>query len=195
MPVILFNFSWMSLNILLAVAAVLLAYIFLKSKNKTIKVISGILWLLFLPNTIYLFTDMLHILYQWEQVQGFEKVIIAIQFAVLQVVGFTTFILAFRPFEVVLKWLKYQEKKKVYAIILFNFLIAFGIVLGRVERINSWDVFSGSERVLQAVINIVTSYELIGLTILFGLFCNFIYFLLRDPVFRSTIKFKSTLAK
>lgn len=159
------------------------------------KVIAGILWLLFLPNTIYLFTDMLHILYQWGQVQGIEKLFIALQFAILQVVGFVTFILAFRPFEVLLKWLRYQEKKKVYAIILFNFLIAFGIVLGRVERINSWDVFSGSEKVLQAVINIVTSFELIGLTILFGLFCNFIYFLLRDPVFRSTAKVKSSLAK
>lgn len=195
MPIILFNFSWMAFNVLLAVIPVVLAYFFVKARNKPLKVITGILWLLFLPNTIYLFTDMLHIMHQWEKVQGVEKVIVALQFLVLQVVGFVTFILSFRPFEVILKWLQYNEKKKLWATILFNFLIAFGIVLGRVERVNSWDVFVGHERILQAVINIFTSVELIGLTILFGLFCNFFYFLFRDPIFHSAAKLRSNLAK
>lgn len=195
MPIVFFNISWMSFNIFLAVVPVVLAYIFIKSQHKPLKVITGILWLLFLPNTIYLFTDMLHILYQWEMVRGWERVVVALQFAILQIVGFVTFILSFRPFEVILKWLRYNEKKKLWATILFNFLIAFGIVLGRVERVNSWDVFVGHERILQAVINIFTSIELIGLTILFGLFCNFFYFLFRDPIFHSTYKLKNSLAK
>lgn len=195
MPIILFNISWMAFNCLLAILPVLFAYIFLKTKNKPVKVTTGILWILFMPNTIYLFTDMLHILYQWELVQGWEKIVVALQFAILQIVGFVTFILSFRPFEIILRWLKYNEKKRLWATILFNFIIAFGIVLGRVERVNSWDVFVGSEKLLQAIINIFTSAELIGLTILFGLFCNFFYFLFRDPIFRSTIKLKSTLAK
>lgn len=138
---------------------------------------------------------MLHILYQWDNVQGWEKVVVASQFALLQFVGFVTFILSFRPFEVILQWLKYNEREKLWATVLFNFLIAFGIVLGRVERINSWDVFLGSEKLIQAIINIFTSIELIGLTILFGLFCNFFYFLFRDPIWRSTTKLKTSLAK
>lgn len=185
----------MSFNIFLAVVPVILAYIFINSQNKLLKVITGILWLLFLPNTIYLFTDMVHILYQWEMVRGWEKFVIALQFAVLQVIGFVTFILSFRPFEIILKWLRYNEKKKLWATIGFNFLVAFGIVLGRVERVNSWDVFVGHERILQAVINIFTSVELIGLTVLFGLFCNFFYFLFRDPIFRSAAELKSNLVK
>lgn len=175
--------------------AVIFAYIFLRTRNKALKVGSGVLWLLFMPNTIYVFTDMLHILYQWEMVQGIERFLVAGQFALLQIIGFVTFILSFRPFEVILRWLKYNEKKRLWATVLFNFLIAFGIVLGRVERVNSWDVFVGSEKLVQAVINIFTSVELIGLTVLFGLFCNFFYFLFRDPIFRSTTKLRSGLAK
>lgn len=185
----------MTFNSFLAVLAVVFAYIFLRAKNSILKVISGILWLLFLPNTIYMFTDLLHILYQWERVQGWEKAVVALEFIVLQIIGFVTFILAFRPFEVILKWLKYNDKKRVWATVAFNFIIAFGIVLGRVERVNSWDAFVAGDRLLNAVLNVFTSPELVGLTILFGLFCNFFYFLFRDPIFNSTVKLKSSLAK
>jgi uncharacterized membrane protein len=195
MPIILFNLGWMGFNCLLAFIAVVLAYLFLKTKNKPLKIILGISWLLFLPNTIYVFTDLLHIIYQWEAVTGWERGVVVLQFALLQVVGFVTFILACRPFEVILKWLKYNEKKRLWATVLFHFLIAFGIVLGRVERVNSWDVFVGSEKLLQAIVNIFTSVELIGLTVLFGLFCNFFYFLFRDPIFRSAGKLRNNLAK
>lgn len=195
MPIILFNFSWMAFNVFLAVIPVVLAYIFIKTHNTPVKILTGILWLLFLPNTIYVFTDMLHMLNQWGKLHGWEKVAVVLQFAVLQVIGFVTFILAFRPFEVILKWLRYNEKKRLWATIVFNFLIAFGLVLGRVERVNSWDVFVGSERIIEAVVNIFTSPELIGLTILFGLFCNFFYFLFRDPIFRSTNKLRGSWVK
>jgi uncharacterized membrane protein len=195
MEIIVFNLKWMMFNCFLALLAVVFAYLFVKAKNSVWKTITGVLWLLFLPNTIYMFTDMMHILYQWELVQGWEKAVVAVEFAVLQLVGFVTFILAFRPFEVILTWLRYNEKKRVWSTILFNFVIAFGIVLGRVERVNSWDAFVAGDRLLNAVLNVFTSPELIGLTILFGLFCNFFYFLFRDPIFNSTVKLRSSLAR
>ena len=185
----------MAFNSFLAILPVLFAYIFIKSRNKAVRVVSGILWLLFFPNSIYLLTDMMHLIHQWERVNGIASIVVVLQFVLLQVVGFVTFILGFRPFEHIVEWLKFSKEKKTWAIIVFNFIIAFGIVLGRVERVNSWDVFADTGKVVQAVITVFTSIELIGLTVLFGLFCNFFYFLFRDPIYHSTIKIKNSLAK
>ncbi len=155
---------------------------------------TGILWLLFLPNSIYLLTDMIHLIHQWGRVGGIERLVVVMQFVILQLIGFVAYILGFRPFEHILSWMRYKKVEKVWAIILFNFIIAFGIVLGRVERVNSWDVFAAPYKIVDAVISLLTSAELIGLTILFGLFCNFFYFLFRDPIYYSTVKIKKSLA-
>ncbi len=185
----------MAFNIFLAILPVVFAYFSIRTRNKPFKIITGILWLLFLPNSIYLLTDMIHLIHQWGKVAGIERGIVVLQFAILQMFGFVSFILGFRPFEHILSWLKYTKERKVWAIILFNFMIAFGIVLGRVERVNSWDVFANTERVIQAIITLLTSVELLGLTVLFGLFCNFFYFLFRDPIYYSAIRIRNSLAK
>ncbi len=185
----------MSYNISLAILAVLLGYFFLQINNKVFKVIIGFFWLLFLPNTIYIFTDLLHIIDQWVEVAGFEKIILFVQYAVLEIIGAVTFILASRPFEVFLQRIRFGKNEKVFLIILFNFLIAFGILLGRVERINSWDVLFAIHKVWEATVNIFTAFELIGLMLLIGLFCNFFYFLFRDPIFRLFQKFMGSLTK
>jgi uncharacterized membrane protein len=52
-------------------------------------------------------------------------------------------------------------------------------VLGRVERINSWQVFTDPMRVIDSAITVLTSLDLLIVLILFGLFCNFLYFLFR----------------
>lgn len=195
MPIILYNAQWMLINIFLALTAVVLAYIFLNVRNRYLKGISGILWLLFLPNTIYIITDMMHILHQWSLVSFGAKIILVFQYAILELVGCVSFILAYRPFEVILQWLRYKKQQKIWITIIFNFIIAFGMVLGRVERVNSWDLIVAFERIANAVISVATTLEFIGLTVLFGLFCNFFYFLFRDPIARSSDKLMDSLAK
>jgi uncharacterized membrane protein len=195
MPILVYNASWMTFNILLAILAVLLGYLFLQTKYKSLKLISGCLWLLFLPNTIYLFTDLMHIIHQWGLVPTSLRGVLILQFAFLEVVGFVTFILAFRPFEKIMEMFNLHARRKMIVIILFNFLIGFGMVLGRVERINSWEVLTQIEKVFAAIITVFTSLELLGLTLLFGLLCNFSYFLFRDPIFRSTKQLRKNFSK
>lgn len=174
----------MIFNCILAFLAVFFGNLFLRGKSKYTKWIFGVLWILFLPNTIYLLTDMVHIIYQWAYVSGLDKVLLIMQFTILQIIGFVTFIFALAPYEHILGKLRIVKRKKLWALIGFNFLIAFGMVLGRIERLNSWDVFVNLDKVFTSVINSLTSFEHLGLLLLLGLFCNFFYFLFRDPIYR-----------
>jgi uncharacterized membrane protein len=195
MPILLYNLSWMTVNILLALFAVLVGFYFLQTKQTVLKVISGVLWLLFLPNTIYLFTDLMHVIHQWGIINPAYHGMLLLQYVVLEVVGIVTFILAFLPFERMLTVFKLRAKSKVVSVILFNFLIALGMVLGRVERVNSWEVFTQIEKVTSAVVHIFSSAELLGLVLLFGLVCNFSYFLFRDPISHSTARLRKNFSK
>ncbi|MGH7203821.1 MAG: DUF1361 domain-containing protein [Candidatus Levyibacteriota bacterium] len=188
MPTILFNDFWMTVNAMLAFLAVLLGYFFLRSASPTLKVLFGISWLLFLPNTIYIFTDLQHLVSQWRQVTPAVDPLLILQYTVLQIIGVVTFILGFRPFEKIINYFSVLKKKKLQVTVAFNFLIAFGMVLGRVERINSWEVVSNPIRVLVSSFHVLTSLQLLGLTLLFGVVCNIIYFLFRDPVIHTTRK-------
>ncbi|HWY78937.1 MAG TPA: DUF1361 domain-containing protein [Candidatus Sulfotelmatobacter sp.] len=181
MPIIDYNISWMIYNCFLALLAVVFGFLSFEMKNKIFLVFFVIIWLLFLPNTIYIFTDLEHLIFQWKYVHMPLLLIVILQYIVLEIVGITTFLLAFLPFEKGIKTSTLFKKRKTGVIITFNFLIAFGMVLGRVERINSWEVFTSPIKVIASAMHVLTTLDLIGLTILFGLFCNFIYFLLRDP--------------
>ncbi len=186
MHIFLFNFSWMTLNVVLALIAVILGYLFLLTKNKILKYIYAIFWLLFVPNTIYLATDIINLIWQWGRINGEERILFAFQLVALQIICVITFVLALYPFEKFISGAKWA-KKKINAdlmIILLNFIIGFGITLGRVERINSWDAVVAPQRVIRASMHILLSPNLLLLTALFSLFSSLLYFVFRKPILK-----------
>lgn len=179
MPILYYNDSWMLYNCFLALLPVGFGFLFILFKNPLLKILSGILWVLFLPNTIYIFTDLVHFLNQWSITHPLLSILLLLQYIILVIVGIVTFFIALFPFEkMVLTKKKFKQEKAVFLIV-FNFFIAFGMVLGRVERINSWDVFIHPLKVLNSAFTVFTSLDLLTVMILFGLFCNFLYFLFR----------------
>lgn len=182
--VIIENFHWMTFNILLALLAVLLSWLFYKAKKGIIKIIFLITWLIFVPNTIYIFTDILHLMRQVNKMNLFGAIILFTQYAALFITGFLTYILSLYLIEKKLKHLR-------FLIIGINFLIGIGILLGRIHRLNSWDIILNMEKVGNATIEIISSPKLISLSILFGLLGNFIYFLFK----KKTIKYLSKIKK
>jgi uncharacterized membrane protein len=170
------NISWMAYNTLLAVIPVFLGWLLYYIKSALFKAVLFIAWLLFVPNTIYLFTDIIHLNNDLRLVGFWGGLLVIAQYFLLLAAGFLTFIVSLYPVEKLLRVPSY--------IIGLNFLIGFGMVLGRVYRFNSWDVIWGLEDIILTMGNLILSPKMLSLALLFGLFANFLYFLFRKEVVR-----------
>jgi len=94
-------------------------------------------WLLFIPNSFYIITDLFHLSARWPVPFWFDLALI------LSFVwnGLLLGILSMREMEKIIAW-KLNLKNEwlfVYPMMLLN---AFGIYVGRYLRYNSWDVIS-----------------------------------------------------
>jgi uncharacterized membrane protein len=180
MDIFAFNLSWMTYNLYLAVLPVIFAWFLFKMPNKFFTAIVGFLWLLYLPNTVYVFTDLHHLVEQWPGVNAIGKAILILQYTILEVIGLICFLIAFYPLEKILKQYRLAEKQIIYSVVMMNFLIGFALVVGKFERVNSWDVLLNPMFVVTSTIQVLSSYQMVGLIILFSLFSNFFYFLFRE---------------
>ena len=181
-----FNLSWMSFNISIALIPVMLAWSAYSVKNKLLKIFLLIIWLIFIPNTIYILTDILHLITQTNNVDILGGIILYLQYSIFLSIGLLTYILSLYPIEKILKKHYKKQKDNINTLLItINFLIGFGIVLGRVHRLNSWDLILELQKVFDATKEIAFSPNMILLAILFGLLSNLVYFLFKEK----TIKF------
>lgn len=169
-----------------AVLAVVVAFLYLKTKWIYPKVVFGVLWLLLLPNTAYIFTDVERITLHWSAANMVMRIAFVIQYIALEIIGLVTYLLAMLPFESMIQSWHFPKKAQLVAIILLNFLVGFGMVLGRTGYTNSYVVFTQPTKVLLTVMNIVTSLNLLALVALFGTLCSYIYVLFRSTLLRRT---------
>ncbi|KKR81165.1 MAG: hypothetical protein UU73_C0003G0267 [Candidatus Daviesbacteria bacterium GW2011_GWA1_41_61] len=176
MPLLLGNLSWMSLNIFLALMGLFFSF-FLNTKNSLFKAILFILWFLFIPNTIYLLTDIQYFPEQFFRLEFISQIMLIIQYALLLSVGIITYYLGFYNFE---KFIKKSGLKFLafFTLIIFNYLIAFGVVLGKLERIHSWFVFTSPQKVIASSLSLL-NFETLFLVLFFGSAFNVLYFLLK----------------
>jgi uncharacterized membrane protein len=188
MYILLDNLTWMPLNELLAVLPVIFVWFSFRAQNKVLKILFGMLWILFLPNSIYIITDMQHLIRQWFQVDVTEKLILLVQYSVLESIGIMAFFLSLHPFEDLLKRWKYTKNSAIPLLVSFNFVMGFAMVLGKVERIHSWYLFTQPMRALHGILHMLGSMELIALALLLGAFTNCFYFLFRDLILKRLSK-------
>lgn len=184
MSLLLNNFYWMSFNLMLAILAIIFGWGFITVKKGIKKLVIGFLWIIFLPNSIYLITDIEHMTKQLIQVDPIIAELIIIQYLLLLFLGLITFILALYPLERYLSKSKFKKNKILLTvlIILFNFPIAFGVILGRVDRINSWEVFTHLYRVISDTVNLLKNPSILLYVLIFGIFNNVVYFLFRNKI-------------
>ncbi len=159
MDIFLFNLNWMSFNILLAAISVVFGWLAYTTKQKFLKIMFLGIWIFFLPNTLYIFTDLLHLPRQFAKSDMFLRTVIILQYLILEAIGFASFILAVLPFEKILKQTMQNEKKHfiTFSLIALNFIVGFGIVLGRIKGANSGEIFTETERIVTQSIGILSS--------------------------------------
>lgn len=191
MEVFLYNFEYLFFNLFLALIAVLFGYLMLRTKSNVFKDIYGFIWLIFLPNTIYLITDISHIYEDWPKVNFTFKILIFLQYSLFAIVGILIFIYAIHFFERMLenknkprsnRGKKKRKPSTFIAIFILNFIVGFGVILGGVQRTNSWDIFINPIRVINDSLDILNSPYLLKLSILSGVLFNIIYFFFVKPV-------------
>jgi len=177
MHVILSNISWMSFNIFLALVAVLFGWFMKRTRLTLLRILSGVVWIIFLPNTLYLLTDIIHFFPNMHRVEGIGKLIVVLQYLLLLLLGVITYFAAVYPAE------KAAEEKmkwnQIIFILLINGLVSFGITLGRVERTNSWYFVTDPPRILHDTTQMLTSLNLVFLILIFTLLSTLLYFSLR----------------
>lgn len=177
MPILLENLSWMSLNVFLAILGLFFSF-FITTKRSLLRIPFFILWFLFVPNTIYLLTDIQYFPEQFFRLDLASQLMLTVQYLCLLSIGLVTYYLGMKPFDKLM--MKSKAKSiTVLILVLFNYLIAFGVILGKFERIHSWYVFITPQKVISSSLSLLSSWEIIVLTLTFGSIFNAIYFLLR----------------
>src|SRR6266704_385064 len=137
MMILFSNISLMGWNVFLALIPLIFGWLLLITRQKILKVAFALIWFFFLPNTLYLITDLPHIIWQWHSMHHAGQIVLALQYFTLVLIGLATFILALYPVEKALLLSSWPKKKSLVPvfIIITNFSIGMGIVLGRVQRI------------------------------------------------------------
>jgi uncharacterized membrane protein len=167
----------MGFNILLALVAVLFGWLMKKTTLKSLRIIFGVIWIVFLPNTLYLVTDIVHLFRNMHHVQGGYKLILIFQYFLLLLIGVITYMAAVYPAEKLAR--EKMKRNQTVFVLLINMLVSFGIILGRVKRVNSWYFITNLPRVLHASAQILTSLHLVLLIFCFTLVSTLLYLAVR----------------
>lgn len=176
MDIFFFNLEWMIPNVALASLAVVFALGYLYVKSSLLKIPLFILWFLFLPNTIYLLTDIEYLPRQIMQSGALDRLIIFSQYVILLIIGVLTYFGGLLPLKTLFKQKKVNKQNQQFIMLAMNFAIGFAVILGKVERTHSWYVFTQPIRVVEDVVNVFISPDSMLAFIGFGLLFNAIYF-------------------
>ncbi len=173
------KFSFLLWNLFLAWVPFFLSNLLLKfhsaNKGKIAFIIIFFVWILFLPNSLYIITDLLHLKYYEQKILWFDSLLIF-------VFGMTGLLIGLFSIENIFVFIRKYLKKGAswFAIFILYLLAGFGIFLGRYCRLNSWDLFHKPlwffERVFHQFINPLT-YEV---TILYALVLFVIFFIFHN---------------
>ncbi len=179
MSVLVENMSMIGWNSFLTLIPILCGWLMFKTRQKLLQAAFALLWFSFLPNTLYILTDLRYLPEQWDAMSTLGKLGLAVQYILYELIGVSSFLLAVYPLEKTLLRSRWRENKMVlpFLLITVNFCIGFGMVLGRVQRLNSWDIFLDAPKVIHASFHMVSTLELLLLGVLFGVVANSVYFL------------------
>ena len=174
----LFFLIW---NLFLAVIPYLISSFLIIKNNQILNKLALILlffcWLLFLPNSFYIITDLVHIVRSSGNLFYLDLIIIC-SFATI---GFILGLLSLEHFKFFLQH-KIAIKNTTYIILIICLLCGFGIYLGRILRYNSWDILSNPIELFIDLVTVAFTQKSISFSILFGTFIYLSYLLKQTKI-------------
>lgn len=187
MPIFLDNFDWMLLNVTLAFIPLVLAAFLRKKHSLPVYVVLLLMWMFFLPNTIYLITDMQYFPEQFIRVGLGEQIALFIQYILLTFLGVFTYFYGLDPIERASRDHKLSVTTKNTMYIAINFVVAFAVILGKVQRTHSWYIVTDTVRVILDINRTLTTPYLVMWILAIGVLINIIFFTTRHYFFRISL--------
>ena len=135
-------------------------------------------WLLFVPNSFYIITDLFH-LDRFESAPEWFDLVLILSFAWN---GVLCGIMSLRRVEMILISVKGKDLSifMVYIVMVLN---AFGIYIGRFLRFNSWDIITDPYSLLTGIVNMMIhpfqNFEGWGMTFCYSVFMTFLYYTIK----------------
>ncbi len=130
-----FHFGFLVWNLFLAVLPLAFSHLAVNAQRPWLMVPCVALWLLFLPNSAYLITDIIHL-----PVKGGDS--IWLDTVILFGAAFLGVLLGLRSLQQMESWYQTRVSPRIAFTITACILLinGYGIYLGRIERWNSWDI-------------------------------------------------------
>lgn len=166
-------------NIFLAYIPFLLSFI--KIKNKFFKCINNLIALVFFPNVIYLFTDLIHISvmkYYVKDTQGIRYIMNFTNWIRLSLI-FVAILIAIKLSYISLNnfIVDYRFKHVIYVFI--SILTGVAVYIGRFIRLNSWDLILNPFNTLIIIFKNINS-DTIQYILLFAIIQYIVLIIMKD---------------
>lgn len=136
---------------------------FKTSKIKTILLL--VTWLVFLPNSFYIITDLVHLLSSNEFFFWFDLILISS----FSISGFIMGLTSIVEFEEIISEF-FSARIVLFSIPIICFLCGFGIFLGRILRFNSWEILSNPMQLITNSVETFFTTHALLFSINFGIF-------------------------
>ncbi len=133
------------------------------------------IWLLFIPNSFYIITDLVHL----DNSDGFIFWLDLIIISSYALIGFGLGLLSLTHFETTLKTI-ISKKYASIALFFISFLCGFGIYVGRILRYNSWDIISNPFDLIVDLFIAATSKTSLFFSFQFGIFIYFAFLIKKN---------------
>jgi len=174
----------MGLDLMLAIIPFVIALLIFSEKSR----IPSLVWwpllgimLLFLPNAPYVLTDVIHFVAKIRVTPPlpiWAMSLLLLEYFLYFLIGMECFVIPLMLWERMLR-----RHRRGWLIIPFELLImslsAFGIYLGRIDRLNSWDVVTDPERLVNQALHDVLALKTEEMTLLFLLAVIVIFYLIK----------------
>lgn len=144
-----------------------------KNKFKLTAMIA--VWLLFVPNSFYIVTDLFH-LYNRDTAPKWFDILMVFSFAWN---GILFGIISIRRVEIIFLW-KRKRSFSLLLVFVVMWLGSFGVYIGRVLRFNSWDVITNPFSLLSDILNMIVhpfaNFYSWGMTFCYSVFMTLLYY-------------------
>lgn len=171
-----FSLDW---NLLLSWVPLLIAFIarYLSKRYGSLPLTMtflSIAWLLFFPNAPYMITDLVHLTVDYQRDLTWHDVIMLFYYAQVSLINGLVSLYWIHQ-----SWLRTYSRFTSRILLYLSFPLAgFGIFLGRVQRLNSWDLINNTDAFFSQLAASAMDRTALVLSVEFGLLLGSLYLVL-----------------